>query len=383
MGLSRAFKFLILSFSTFMFTYQASVAVYKLMDPPIVDSTERLSITDMDSILITLCPLDQWNKTRLYNLDYDGEEDLMVGQDPYDSFIGWGSKQNLSFEELVQSVQNFNPSVLKFYTKDFREFIAEKRFYPKFGWCYDIINFTSYKQEIILVEEQSVNKLQVYITDKRMRTRTTVKADSHRGPKIVIDEGWKYEYIVDAEQLSNYNPRAPDYCKEYKDGEYEECVDEELQKIWKPLIKCNPPWISNKDQCERSLNVTKETGYSLLNQESVKKTVREILDMRSYPAEESCKKPCAVVQSTIILIDKEELPYGVDSGVFMLTLKFSELVLYTTEKLAYDSSQFLTDLGSNLGLWFGLSVFGITDLGIRALQWAKKIRRRINRKYFM
>ena len=32
--------------------------------------------------------------------------------------------------------------------------------------------------------------------------------------------------------------------------------------------------------------------------------------------------------------------------------------------LAYGFSGFLIDMGSSLGLWFGLSVFGITDLGV-------------------
>jgi hypothetical protein len=55
-------------------------------------------------------------------------------------------------------------------------------------------------------------------------------------------------------------------------------------------------------------------------------------------------------------------------------LKFDELVVHRTKVLAYGFSEFLIDMGSNLGLWFGLSVLGITDLGIMAMQWFKKIR---------
>ena len=58
-----------------------------------------------------------------------------------------------------------------------------------------------------------------------------------------------------------------------------------------------------------------------------------------------------------------------------LTLKFDDLVVHRTKVLAYGFSDFLIDLGSSLGLWFGLSVFGITDLGMTAYQWIKKLKR--------
>ena len=59
-----------------------------------------------------------------------------------------------------------------------------------------------------------------------------------------------------------------------------------------------------------------------------------------------------------------------------LTLTFADQVVYTTKKPAYGPSSFLIDMGSSLGLWFGLSVFGITDLGIMALQWVEKRRKK-------
>ena len=65
------------------------------------------------------------------------------------------------------------------------------------------------------------------------------------------------------EQQSNFDPRNPYDCKEYEHGAYDECIDDELQKVWKPLINCNPPWLSSKDQCNDKTNVSKETGDSV------------------------------------------------------------------------------------------------------------------------
>ena len=42
--------------------------------------------------------------------------------------------------------------------------------------------------------------------------------------------------------------------------------------------------------------------------------------------------------------------------------------------LAYDFSNYLIDIGSSLGLWFGLSVFGLADLMVMILQFANKIK---------
>ena len=55
------------------------------------------------------------------------------------------------------------------------------------------------------------------------------------------------EYMVKVEQLSNFDPRKPDECKEYTDGEFERCVDDGLQDLWKPILGCNPPWLSPQD----------------------------------------------------------------------------------------------------------------------------------------
>ena len=54
MNATKSIKFFILAFSTFMFTYQTLVAIHKLTNQPVVDSTERLNIKDMDNLLITI-----------------------------------------------------------------------------------------------------------------------------------------------------------------------------------------------------------------------------------------------------------------------------------------------------------------------------------------
>ena len=349
MDVSKAFRMLILASSFLMFIWQASVAVSKLMDPSVVDSTDRLNIDDIEPILITVCPLGQWNDTMLWQYGYGFEQYLLLGFEfNGNAFVGWGAQHNLTFEELVGKVTNYNLSNVKFYGRRNKELLTinyEIRFYPKYGYCYDLANFTT-SGKCIIRFHGNFTEAQVYITDKKLRTRNTVFAESHWGSKIILKQGWSKEYIVKVEQLSNLDPRNPDDCKEYEKDDYEKCVDDDLQKVWKPLINCNPPWISSKDQCEGVMNISKET--KILVSTNSYHSVYGIYDMETYPAKESCKNPCIVAQPNIFYGTEEEntnYPF-----LTTITLNFADKVVFTTKKLAYGPSAFLIDMDSSLGL---------------------------------
>ena len=56
-----------------------------------------------------------------------------------------------------------------------------------------------------------------------------------------------------------------------------------------------------------------------------------------------------------------------------LNFSFGEEVVHRQKYLAYGSYEFLIDVGSSLGLWLGLSVFGIVDLGVEMARLIKEI----------
>ena len=53
-GILRVSRWMILAFSFLMFLYQSQVAIHKLVDPPVVDSTEILNVIDMEPPLMML-----------------------------------------------------------------------------------------------------------------------------------------------------------------------------------------------------------------------------------------------------------------------------------------------------------------------------------------
>ena len=377
MNFTKSIKFLILGFSSFMFTYQTLVAIQKLMDPPVVDSTQRLKIKDIDNLLITVCPLNQWNTSKVMEFGYEDELYLLMGFSNESTFVGWGAQHNLSFEELFQKVQNFNISDpdIQLINKDnsYEKISYESKFYPKFGFCYELVNLTLTKNIVLetkinTLEGENV-KAQVFITDKKLRTSHSVYYESHWGSQIVLEQGMSYKFMIKVELISNFEPQNPDGCKNYDGDEYDTCSVEELHKVWKPLINCTPPWVYPLDQCSGDLNVTRNTAESVFN--NAYSTVGGIYDMVS--GADSCITACTVTQSLILQSEMKEERYAIENNCTYLKLNFASEVLYTTKKLAYGNSEFLVDMGSSLGLWFGLSVFGITDLGIIALQYVKKL----------
>ena len=190
-----------------------------------------------------------------------------------------------------------------------------------------------------------------------------------------------YSYLIKVEQISNFDPQTPADCKTYDEEEFDQCSDEELQQIWKPLINCNPPWVSSNNHCIGELNLTRKIAESVFDNSYV--PVASIYEMVTYLKKDICIKACTVTQASISPSEKKKSRYATASNQTYLRLNFASEVLYTTKKFAYGPSEFLIDMGSSLGLWFGLSVFGITDLGIIAFQWLKKMRIKIIRKYLI
>ena len=101
--------------------------------------------------------------------------------------------------------------------------------------------------------------------------------------------------------------------------------------------------------------------------------------MDTYPAKGRCAKPCTVTKSKIISDGKVKHDFRLENT---LNIKFESDVVFRRKVLAYDFSSFLIDMGSSLGLWFGLSVFGITDMGIFIVNvlWSKNVKEKSNRK---
>ena len=96
--------------------------------------------------------------------------------------------------------------------------------------------------------------------------------------------------------------------------------------------------------------------------------------MENLDAKRACPHPCTVIQSTIRPGSSEA------TNETRIRLLFDDLVVYSHIIVNYGFTDFLVDLGSSVGLWFGLSVFGLADLGILVLDFLQvKVMEKINK----
>ena len=376
--MTKVIELLVLAFSICMFCYQTQIAIQRWIYPPIVDSNDVYNIADAELPVITICAKNQFDQHSMRDFGYNSTTSLLGGIDARNPQVfSWGALDNLSFFEVVDEIQFFDKvepyAVYDKQDGNFEKLRYEKRFYPMFGWCADVVHYPMTDSGQVALEIRAQRKTggsffdaEVFLTAKKLRTKHTINKQSHIGSKIIIRHKEDYEFMVEVKQMSNYDPRNPDACKEFEDNDFEKCANEELKDIFKPVFKCYPPWISSQNQCNGIIKKTEEMKNLTGIKSHIEKTIKEIVEMKTFSAKKKCFTPCSFIRSTLIStgIEKGE---GLYSST--ITLNFNEVVLHRTKRLAYEFSDFLIDMGSSLGLWFGLSVFGITDLVVTAFQW--------------
>ena len=156
--------------------------------------------------------------------------------------------------------------------------------------------------------------------------------------------------------------RKSDDCEDYSEMKsYDECVDHHIQQTLQPLLHCHPPWLSPVHHCT-TLNLTEnKEAYEA----EFRQYVENALKMKPYPASEACKPACKITKSTVNLEARDHIP-GMREGE--VDINFVQTVVETDKITTYHWPEFLVDVGSSVGLWLGLSVFGVTDLLISFIE---------------
>ena len=267
---------------------------------------------------------------------------------------------NKTYEELLEYVLDGDVDLAvsmlkdgKFYNKKYNKDL-KKRFYIGFwGFCWELedYDFTS----ILTITSWSGKHLEVYVTDKNIKSFYSLNIDSQFGPKIVSSKNkdtiW---YVIDVMMKNNEDPRTSENCVHYEKDEFENCVDKKVQNWIKPEIGCNPPWLSKIDKCKAKLT-SKTLSYDRI--------AKQIIFHEDQTFENLCPKPCTEMQYRARI-----RMTGPDRSI---KLSFNSKVQYSGKMLTYNHFNFLIDVGSSLGLWFGVSVFGLTDLGIQTFNFLK------------
>ena len=161
--MTKAVKRLILLLSFIMFFYQAQIAVNNLRNPPVVDTTETLNIGDVDPPLITICPLNQFNQAKIKEFGYNNLDSVLIGYSYKNQQIGWGAQYNLTFEEFIDKmlIVHRDLFIISIKNRNMKP-RYEKRFYPKYGWCFDVSDYIMTEEIRLQIEINSKTFILIY-----------------------------------------------------------------------------------------------------------------------------------------------------------------------------------------------------------------------------
>ena len=306
-------------------------AIEKVMNPAVVDTTDYINIQDLDPPLLTLCPVGQIDDMQLRSTGYkyeNGYKGFLLGEmfelstyvifaEPTKSKrkVSWGAHRNMSFWQVLNRTLDNQTHFPKFKIEDstsdyFLEDLTTK-FYPQFGYCFELENYKIENKVYITVlpsqtENFNYSAYKFFLTDRKLRTHTALEIESHKGNLPNILDKINYNFEVEVKLISNYDPRFPKACRNYAENEYNQCVDKELENLVKPILRCNPPWLSDTQACNKHFIGNWSEAYEL----KFKRTIQSILSMSSYPAKEACNKPCTVTQSMIRFRNKDDTSNG-------------------------------------------------------------------------
>ncbi len=377
MGWLHVFKACILLFSVFMFSFQMETSLENLMNPPIVVSEKKLTLSEIEPPMITICPSNQIDEGKLKTFGFDSYFGFLVGE------IKSSYQTNISFWDIFNSVLTYEPKTDVEFQIDHEgkpkynmtDFVQQ--FYPKFGYCWEITDYVLHK-DLQLKIPGKVNHALVFLTDKLQKTKPALALINHRGVAIELDKTKDLTYFIEIGIKSFSHPQTPDDCKDYTVDEYANCIDTAFDNFTLDVFECQPPWLTTRNACtEMKWKKNSKSMFDILPDfELLLKDIIlfDIIEMKNFEAKKKCKRPCTEIRSLI-------RPGFAQSsqGSISTTLMFDEIVIFTKDIVSYDFSNFLLDLGSSVGLWFGMSVLGLTDLGVNVFSLAKKTLKKIRK----
>ncbi len=216
MNRTRLIKICVLLASLTMFYFQMKVSFENLANPPIVTTEERLSFEDIDPPLITICPQNQIDETKLKNLGYANFGDLLHGK------ANSRADKNISFFEVYDQALSFSAEKdinLRIVHQYKKMSSFKKTFYANFGYCWEISDYKLTRnikiENDVYVNKCNISQFKVYVTDTSMASKPTIDLSTHPGSDINFEKGLDKSYLVEITRFSSYNPKDKDYCKSY------------------------------------------------------------------------------------------------------------------------------------------------------------------------
>ena len=224
------------------------------------------------------------------------------------------------------------------------------------GLCKEISNYIDVEDivEIEIMETET----RIFFTNQMTRSYFMPDLSSHIGDKVVLWPTQTTFVHVKVEVKSSCRELEVPWTVE----DYNKCIDDQLHGIFSGNFNCTPPWLSTHNQCDGIYS----RKYFDNNPTFSKQIVLPLLNFGNNKIEADCRKSCETKHYHVDV--RGDTSKGSKHHAYITV----DQKVSVTEKVAnYSPFQFIIDVGSSLGLWLGLSVLGIHDLVVIALDYSK------------
>ena len=346
-----------------IFAFQMYQAVEKYISFDTIFTTNIADLKDAKIPDIFLCENNQlkFKNTLNGSQGYDGlSAFLNAVVDTTEDTVSWGGSYNRTYDDLIQYLYNdsYYPGEGLYegqYTSTFTVFN---------GFCKKLNISADIQAHVSEFSAQVFGEFEIFLTDPGTSNYYAINAEAFNGDKIANEfdtlKRKKY-YSIQLEKI-HWNKEAS-LCMDYGNGEtfetYADCIENEHDKIFSPILGCRVPWLSGPDRTGLCTGIN---PISSENKTLFAQNVDKIIKYDSYQAYiqfAACPRPCTEVRITSEETKEEVLTA---SEYDILSLHFNQNVVVTNHIIAYGIFDLIVEIGSSLGLWIGLSALGLFDL---------------------
>ena len=343
-----------------IFVYQMQHSINKFVEKPIVQVSSTTSISNIKMPVIYVCQDAQFDYALSNFYGYGYMNVFYSGWLSETSKISWrGKYNNMTFSDLFLKVfphdstsfnagannpedsENYEWKKLMAVRESINPYGSCMKFTQSFGATY----FSTLKKSIFrIVDPQADNPFVITSMQNGYGELGPTGNGSYD----------HYSYAMDI-TLHDSSLLVGQACANYGDSGYKACTLRTAEERFMKWLGCLPPWFPANTSliCDNTpeINVTKQ---------SIIEMFREVdrLEIGQRFKFDSCLPPCLTMS-----IEMQQLKHITNlpnSAVVRINVD-NKNVKVLTLAYAYDEFNLVVDVGSALGLWFGLSAISIYD----------------------
>ena len=371
-----------------IFAYQMIVAGTKYLSPGSTPSVETKDIQDAKLPDIYVCLKNIFNvkpeETEFADLTkFIGGIHAKNGS----IIVTWEGENDLPYENMtIRLYPKMNQFPITGQPNSNWISNLQTHFTAMDGFCYKIkINATNIPPSQLFyltfdgLNTTNADQIKIIIADTGRNPYYMLNTDSVNGDAIEQQQNLRKAFSINFEETHWLEESGE--CTNYGEGAdfktFADCLANEHEKIFKPILGCNVPWLSaprNSDICRGRVHLTPKASSSFRKNLYERLTRIEIAGAISHS--NGCLKPCEELQA---YSTQQRRIVGFNSAKLRQTslkIIFGKKVKITKYQRAYGLFELVVDVGSSLGLWIGLSALGLFDLllqsGTALKEWMRR-----------